>query len=56
MNNAANRFGYLDSVVDDSSPQTGIDSSQGSAIVTPAPSNTVRRFVPTDRLIDVFLN
>ena len=45
MNNAANRFGAVGtpSGVEDVSPHTGIDSSQGRAIATPAPRSSVRR-------------
>src|SRR6185437_11436214 len=46
MNSAAKRWGYFGVAASDSAvspPQTGIDSSHGSAIATPTPRSTVRR-------------
>src|SRR5262249_23024771 len=59
MNRAANRLGNVCEVAVESgsTPHTGIDSSQGRAIATPAPRSTVRRFIPeTSALIVRFLN
>ena len=45
MNRAANRLGVAEGRVPEavSLPQTGSDSSQGRAIVTPTPFSNVRR-------------
>ena len=47
MNRAANRLGGVAAAVPEagSLPQTGIDSSQGRAIVTPTPLSKVRRLI-----------
>jgi hypothetical protein len=49
MNSAANRLGNRGkSVAGLSSPPTGVDSSHGNAIDTPAPTRTVRRLTFID--------
>src|SRR5690242_6562494 len=49
INRAANRLGGVEEApAADSLPQTGSDSSQGSAIVTPTPFSKVRRLILCD--------
>src|SRR4051812_11751190 len=64
MNRTASRFGGSDAApaAATSAPKTGIDSSHGSAIATPAPRRSVRRdswycraLLPESLVIDLFL-
>src|SRR5689334_25320856 len=51
MNSAANRFGNESELPAAASlPQTGIDSSHGKAIATPAPRRIVRRDIISRRI------